>query len=320
MSRRTRTRAGLVVATLVALLAVPQTRLQAQDNTLLLLVPVGARASSLGGTTTARQGPDAAFYNPGGLAGLEGRSFMVHHSEFSATEQQMTAFSLLFTPLDISLSLSYQLFDRDEIPTTDGTGQVTGELILRDHLFVASAAMPVARGLGAGLSYRVFQQRIDCNGRCGSAESVETAHAFDAGVRYAPPQVPALQLGLAVVNVAPGQDSDEPGAFPGRIRIGAAYDVLAATGTSEALALRLGADLRDEIDDFGDPTVAVGLELDVQQSVFLRAGYAPGEGLGTGAAVGVELRYDRFGIGVSRSFINSQADTEPFQVSLGIDF
>jgi hypothetical protein len=292
-----------------------------QDNTLLLLVPVGARASSMGGTTTAFQGPDAAFYNPAGLAGLTKNAFMLHHSEFSATEQQMTAFSLVVTPLDLfSVAVSYQLFDRDEIPTTDATGQVTGELILRDHLLVTSAAVPLAPGLGAGLSYRIFQQRIDCNGRCGSAENVETAHAFDAGVRYSPPIHSALQLGLAVLNVSPGQDDDQPGAFPSRIRLGAAYDVLAATGTSETLALRLGVDLRDELTDLGDPKIAVGLELDLQEAVFLRAGYAPGEGLGTGAAVGIELRYDRFAVGVSRSFVNSQADTEPFQVSFGIDF
>jgi hypothetical protein len=91
----------------------------------------------------------------------------------------------------------------------------------------------------------------------------------------------------------------------------------------ERVALRLMTDVQDVLREPGDPTtLAVGLELDVQRAVFLRAGYAPGEGLGTGAAVGVELRYDRFDIAVARSFVNSQlaADTEPFQVSFGLNF
>jgi hypothetical protein len=117
-------------------------------------------------------------------------------------------------------------------------------------------------------------------------------------------------------------NAEQADPLPGRIHVGAAYDVLGAVAADERVALRLTTDVQDVLREPGDPTVAVGLELDVQRSVFLRAGYAPGEGLGTGAAVGVELRYDRFDIAVARSFVNSQlaADTEPFQVSFGLNF
>lgn len=278
----------------------------------------------MGGAITARSGVEAVFRNPAGLAGLEGSTFVVHHSDISVNTQ-VDAFSLVLTPLGISLGLSYQLFDNGEIKTTDGTGQLTGELVLRDHLVVLSAAAPVVAGLSAGVSYRVFQQRIDCNGQCGGEESVAFTNAVDAGLRYRAAWHPALELGASLMNLGPGLqvvNAEQADPLPGRIHVGAAYDVLAAAAGDDRVALRITTDVYDVLREPGDPTVAVGLELDVQRAVFLRAGYAPGEGLGTGAAVGVELRYDRFDIAVSRSFVNSQlaADTEPFQVSFGLNF
>lgn len=291
---------------------------------LLLLVPVGARSSSMGGSITARTGVEAVFRNPAGLAGLEGSIFVVHHSDVSVNTQ-VDAFSLVVTPLGFSLGISYQLFDNGDIPTTDPFGQPTGELVLRDHLLIGSFATQLAPGFSAGVNYRLFQQRIDCNGQCGGEESVATTNAVDAGLRYRPTWHPAVELGLAVVNAGPGLqvvNAAQADPLPGRLHLGAAYDVLAGTGAGEQVALRLTGDLQDALRAPGAPTLSVGVELDVQQAVFLRAGWAPGEGLGTGAAVGVELRYDRFDVAVSRSFVNSQlgADTEPFQVSFGLNF
>jgi hypothetical protein len=66
---------------------------------------------------------------------------------------------------------------------------------------------------------------------------------------------------------------------------------------------------------------SAGLELDVQQLIFLRAGYTLGDGLASGAAIGVALRYDRFDIGVSRSFVNTGFEEgEPFQITFGVHF
>lgn len=291
---------------------------------LLLLVPVGARASAMGGAITARTGVESTYGNPAGLAGLEGSTFVIHHSDISENTQ-VDAFSLVLTPWNVAFGLSYQLFDKGEITTTDVFGQPTGELVLRDHLITASFATPLGPGLSAGLNYRLFQQRIDCNGQCGGEESVATTNAIDAGVQYRPAWHPPLELGLAVVNAGPGLqvvNAEQADPLPGRIHLGATYDLLATYPTDHELALRLAADVRDVFRDPGSPTVAFGLELDVQQAVFLRAGYAPGEGLGTGAGIGVELRYDRFDVAVARSFVNSQlgADTEPFQVSFGLNF
>ena len=291
---------------------------------LQLLVPVGARASALGGAVTARAGADAVFRNPAGLATLSGTQFVIHHSDDTTVDVQVDAFSLLFTPFSSTIGISYQLFDRGEIETTDTNGQITGELRLRDHLVVASFALPLTGGLSAGINYKVFQQRIDCTGQCGSQENVATTQAADMGLRYRPTWHPALELGLAVVNtgfalqVVNAAQSDR---FPARIHFGIVYDLLASAPVHEDVALRLAVDARNRLENPGDPAFAWGLELDVQEAVFVRAGWAEGKGLGTGAAVGLELRYDRFNIGVSRTFSNSLLDAdEPFQISLGLNF
>jgi hypothetical protein len=298
---------------------------RAQDECcLLLLVPVGARASAMGGAITARAGTDAVFGNPAGLAEIDGGAFIIHHSDM-AVDQQIDAFSLLVTPFSgTTMGLTYQLFDKDDLPATDPSGQQIGVLTLRDHLLVGSFSARLGGGFSAGVSYKFFQQRIDCTGLCSSSENVAVTQGVDAGVRYAPPWRSGLELGVAVVNAGQElqvENDPQDAAFPGRLHVGATYDVLSTLPTDSVVALRLALEARDRLSRLGSPTLAVGLELDVQEAVFLRAGYAPGEGLGSGAAVGLELRYDRFDIGVSRSFVNSSLeDTEPFQVSFGLNF
>lgn len=297
---------------------------RSQECCLLLLVPVGARASAVGGSLTARSGPDAVFRNPAGLAGLPSSTFVVHHSDMSLAAQ-IDAFSLLVTPFSSTLGISYQLFDKGEIPTTDPQGQQIGELSLRDHLLVASFATTVMPGFSGGVSYKLFQQRIDCRGDCSGAASRGTTHAVDLGVRLTPVWHPELELGLAVVNLGfPLQmvNAAQADDFPARLHVGVGYDILGAFRDSDLLALRLLLDVQDRLLEPGDPVPSYGLELDMQRIIFLRAGYAPGEGLGTGAAVGVELRYDRFDVALARSFVNSslEPDTEPFQVSFGLNF
>ena len=64
----------------------------------------------------------------------------------------------------------------------------------------------------------------------------------------------------------------------------------------------------------------IGL-LERRDPVFLRAGYAHGEGLDTGAALGVEVRRDRYTVGVAKSFTSVlEPEREPYQFTFGIMF
>jgi hypothetical protein len=319
---------GVLVGVLPALVVAPAP-MAAQDEPsplsrlddccLLLLVPVGARASAMGGAIAARGGVDAMFRNPAGLGGLAGSAFVLHHSDRVVVD--INAFSLLVTPSLGTVGLSYQLFDKGTITTTDPTGQPTGQLSIRDHLVMASFGAAVARSVAVGASYKLFQERVDCRGACGGAENVTTYHAVDLGYRYTPHWHPPMQLGLALVNLPVSAREEGASAFPARIHAGGAYNVLSGSRMSDMAALWLALEIQDELHRPGQFVPTAGLELDLQQVVFVRAGYTLGEGMASGAAVGLELRYDRFDIGVSRSFINSSLEEdEPFQVSFGIHF
>ncbi len=286
----------------------------------LLLMPVGARSSAMGGAVTARIGPDAVFRNPAGLVGLTGTQFTLHHSDRGMVD--VNAFSLVATPLNGAAALSYQLFDNGTLTATDPTGEVIGEITYRDHLIVGSLALPLGSSMAVGASYKLFQERIDCRGACGGAERVTAYHAVDIGYRFSPQRHPALQFGVVAANIAVGTPSDEnAGALPGRLHVGLAYDVLRPFWGDDALGLHLAVDLQDELRRLGSVVPSVGVELDMQQALFLRAGYTLGDGLVAGASIGVELRYDRFDIGVSRSFVNTGFDEdEPFQITFSIRF
>ena len=264
------------------------------------------------------------FRNPAGLAGVGSNVFIVHHLDTNFASQ-IDAFTLLLRPFNGALAISYQLFDNGEIPTTDESGLLVGELALRDHLLVGSFATTLGGGLAGGISYKYYQQRMDCNGDCGGEESTGSTHAFDAGLRYSPGWHRPLELGIAVLNVGfPLQivNAAQADPLPARVTVGVSYDILGAVRNDSTLALRFLVDVRESIREPGDPTASFGAEFDVQRTVFLRAGYAPGRGLGTGAAVGVELRYDRFDVALSRSFVSAGMDPggEPFQVSFGLHF
>jgi hypothetical protein len=314
---------GVVLLALVSVAPLSALHGQAlgDDCCPLLLVPVGARSSAMGGAITALAGPEAAFRNPAGLGWLTGSTFVLHHSDLTVGD--INAFSLFFAPPVGALGLSYQLFDKGTITTTDPTGQPTGELSIRDHLGVLTLGARLGRNMAVGFSYKLFQERIDCRGACGGAERATTFHAVDLGYRFAPEGYRALQLGVSAMNVPVGGGGPDNGAgsFPARLHVGVAYEVLHLFWSEELVALRLGIDLQDELRQLGSVVPSAGLELDVQQLIFLRAGYTLGEGLASGAAIGIGLRYDRFDIGVSRSFVNTQLEEgEPFQITFGIHF
>ncbi len=291
---------------------------------LVLLIPVGARSVALGGALTARGTPDAVFRNPAGLAAVTEDAFLVHHSEqeFASTAD---AFTLLLTPGGIgTLGISYELFDHGDIETRDANNQATGLLVLRSHLLVVSFATRLGGGLSAGLNYKLFHDRIDCSGACLGLEVAGTTHGADAGIRYQPSWLEALELGASLVNAGFGLqvvNAEEADPLPTRVHLGAAYQVLHGLPTSDALALWLSAELTDEWREPGDPTPSFGAELGVGEVVYLRAGYVPGEGLGKGGAVGLGVRYQSLTLGLGKPFTSTlDPEAEPFQVTFGVAF
>ncbi len=109
---------------------------------------------------------------------------------------------------------------------------------------------------------------------------------------------------------------------PTRLRLGASYEVLHHFHVDPELALRaqLGV-VAGTSADVG-AHASVGAEFSAGDAVFLRAGYAGGHGLGSGGAVGIGFDYQRFRLGLAKSFTGSsfEADEQPVQVTFAIRF
>lgn len=298
-------------------------RASADECCLVLLLPVGARGIALGRAMTVDASPDAVFNNPAGLAGLESGYFGAHHTNVAA---EVSAFSLLFPVGGVgTLGVSYELVDLGEIELTDENRQTIGTLIPRHHVLIGSFGAILARGFSAGVNYKLYQLRIGCRGTCGGGEITATTHAVDLGLRLQPTWVSGLEFGVAVSNMGfPLQviNAKQADPLPVRVRLGVAYEVLQHVHRLEGIELWWGLEAVDAWDDFGSPTPSMGVELAARDVLFLRAGYVPGDGVGTGASIGFGIRYERFTIALARSFVSSplEISDEPVQFSFGLAF
>lgn len=302
----------------------PKGEVASHECCLELLLPIGARTVATGGTMDARATLDGAFGNPASLAPMDSGAFVIHH--LTGSVAQTDGFSLFLTPHHLgTFGLSYLLVDYGDIPSTDATGLQIGSISTRAHMIIGSYATTVGSQLRAGLNYSIYLFRVQCTGQCaGNAVSAST-QTVDVGLRYDPAPVPGLELGIAAVHLGlPLQINNalQADPAPARLHVGAAYDVLRHLHADSTLALWVSGEVVARWSSPGAFTPAFGAEFSAANAVFLRAGYAGGSGIGSGPSVGVGLNYERFKIGLAKSFTPSsfQPDQTPFQVTFAIRF
>jgi len=288
-----------------------------------LLVPLGGHATAVGNALAARVSVDAVYVNPAGLAGLRDDQFVVHRASTFVAE--FTGLSVFLARPGIgTLGITYRLADLLEQEATGDGGIVGGKFAIRDHALLASFATDVGAGLYAGFSYKLYH--TGCSGACGPDTGSGTTHGVDLGVRYAPEWVPALRVGASVLSLGfPLQviNRRQADRLPTRLRVGAAYDVLAHVPADSALALWVSAEVSRTLGTEPAATIpAVGIELSYRNAAFVRAGHVRGEGLEGWTALGVGLEYDRFSVAVARPFGEdvSASGSEPFQITFGVRF
>lgn len=296
----------------------------AKECCVSLLRPTGARALSVGDAVTAKPTADALFANPSLLGPLIDDQFLVHNA--STSIEDSNTFTLLLATSVGSFALSYRLNDFGDSETTSETpgGPATGSIALSEHTLVATYGTRIGAGFSAGVSYKLFQFRLDCRGFCGTEPFAATTHMLDLGAHWAAPLVPGLELGASLVNVGfPLQVINEAQASPPpvRLRVGAAYEALQHTTLDSIARLWVSVDAVQNVASPGLPTLNVGAELSLDETLFVRGGYGGGSGTAGGAGLGVGLRYDRFDLAVAKSFSSSPLETgDPFQVTFGIRF
>lgn len=298
------------------------------EGALFLLLPVGAKAVGLGRAMTALEGAESVWWNPAGLAQVNGGRFLVYRGDHPVAGEA-TAASLVFTHAALGgLAVSYQLLDVGTQDVTDETGIIIGTLTGRNHLGVVTLSTRFWDRFSAGLNLKVVQARFTCRGQCTDAGVTATTFAVDAGAQLGPLAGVPLRLGAMLAHM--GSDfqivnEEQADPLPTRFRLAAAYEILGQFVESEELGLTLTVELEDRWRDPGSPATYVGSEFTAGSGdvLYVRAGYVFGaEQQVDGAAVGVGLHYERFDLGLAKSLATSalQTETEPVHISFGFLF
>ncbi len=163
-----------------------------------LEIGIGARAEAMGGAYVATAGrPEMIYWNPAGLAFMDGFATSFTHSEWLAS----TAFDFfsLATPLPFfnsvfSAAISTLGVPEQAVRTVDAP-EGTGEFYnARDIAVTASISSRLISSFSVGVSGKYISQRIWSESASG--------FALDVGVFYQTP-LPGLHMGASISNFGP---------------------------------------------------------------------------------------------------------------------
>lgn len=324
--------ATLAAAALVAS-AASGARAQSADGqgASFLLLPVGARALSLGGAAAIMaDGSESLFWNPAAAARASGGEVAVHHSQTVAATNDALAVAIPWRRT-VVLGLSAMLVDlgsQDVVPPEGGPP--IGSLLARDVVVAGSAAVPIGSRLDVGATVKLLQVRVDCTGQCASVPvSASTATAFDLGARFRVPGAVPFSVGVMVRNLGPKlalRDRADKDALPTRWQAGVAYDVLQVARYAPDVQLRFAADLGSDM-NYDAAGLRVGGEAVWQRRVALRGGYVFRDRAGataqaSGPTVGLGVTAGRFVVDLAREFqgLSVDAGEPPTHLSLRFRF
>ena len=285
-----------------------------------LLYPIGAQAVALGNALVARAHADAMYVNPAALAHLRRPEFRVH-SDRTDVDKTTTFGAMLTLGRAGVAGISYRLVDEGTIDALDEFNVPTGTMSLYDQMVAASYATPLGSHLDVGVTYMFYQWRNDCTGYCGPFEFGGSTSLVDVGLRVTPPWLPSLQLGVAGLHLGlPLQvhNAAQSDRTPSVLRFGAVYEVLHHFQADSTTQLLASLDIVRGIENAVEGSVGLGMELIMDDCLFLRAGYSTVSGKGSGGAVGVGMIWDRFEVSVGKSFSTNFDGSEAFQVSFAV--
>ncbi|MCH7689948.1 MAG: PorV/PorQ family protein [candidate division Zixibacteria bacterium] len=284
-----------------------------------LLISVGSRGTAMGGAVVANSyGLDAIYWNPAGLAWLEGTEAMASILPYIA-DIDVTYFAIGKHLEDFgSLALSVKVVSAGKIEETtealpNGTGSVFEPTMAVIGLTFAKA---VSTQVNFGITGRYIRENI--------FEVSASGLSFDFGFTYEP-RIYGLTLGLAIRNYGPDivfsgsgferldannrpvSSSDAGAELPTSIDLGLAYNFMNNGLNSATMSTNFRSNNLSN-DNFNG-----GLEYVYDERYSLRAGYLYSSnenflyGFSLGAGVSVDLGED-----ARLTFEYSWTDTEVF--------
>ncbi len=299
------------------------------EGALFLLLPVGARAVSMGRAMTALEGPESAFWNPAGLAGVRHSQVVIFRGDNPVGPA--TAISMLLVKNHVgTIGLSYFLLDGGTQELRDAYGNDLGTISVRNHLGVASAAARLGKRVNIGVNLKLVQFRFSCRGLCTDAGITATTYAIDGGLQFVPADSSdlPLRIGATIAHLGPRlqvRNAEQADPLPTRIRLAAAYDVVRSFFDTDQMNGWVTVELQERMRDPGSPSLYLGSEFKAggTDQLALRAGYVVGDlDQENGARVGLGLRHERFELSIAKSLAVSTltGETEPVYVTFAVDF
>ncbi len=254
-----------------------------------LLIPVGSASTALGGSNLASAtGVDALFWNPSGLATINGKSAEVLFSnQIYIADISVNYFAGAYKiPNFGTLALSVKALGFGDIPVTtvtnpDGTGETYSPTYLTTGLSYARA---MTDRISFGATAKLIYNKI--------TRETATGVAFDFGLNYNVTGS-GLQFGVALKNIGPsikytGPDLEQffqpPGTQTGTQQEPRSIE-LADFELPTALSLGLSYDFRldkknnlimhgtFQNNSFSTDDYNLGLEYNYNKLVYLRGGY-----------------------------------------------
>lgn len=266
-----------------------------------LLIPIGSRGTAMGGAVVANtSGVEALFWNPAGIAGLEGTEVMFTHQPYLA-DIDVNFFGVGHTIEGFgTFGLTAKIVSIGKIEETteaqpEGTGSVYEPTL---SVIGVTYGSVLTSNVQFGVTAQLINERI--------FEVSATGVAFDFGVIY-DPKWRGLTLGLVIKNYGPemsfsgvgfDRSFEEAGRrlvaptaatfeLPSSINIGLAYNFLNMGQNSMALVGNFRSN------NFQEDFWQGGAEYAFNNTFFLRAGYNYSEQRDYiyGASLGAGLSY-----------------------------
>jgi len=319
---------ALVVCAVVFAAAPLRAQEEAPEGGIFLLLPIGAKAISLGRAMTAQPGGESVFWNPAGLGEVPQGQLLLYRGDYVGDLRGTAASGLLSRAGVGTIGLTYHLLDVGDQELTDGQGNVLGTISVRNHLGVASVATRVWSRLNLGFNFKMVQFRQSCRGQCLDPGVTATTYAVDVGIQITDLAGLPLRMGAMIAHAGPRfqvRNEEQADPLPTRMRFSADYEVLGQFVEIPGVELHVTTEVEDRWRHPGSPSLYLGTEFGAQVEpavLMVRAGYVRGNGEQLdGAAVGVGLRYERFDLGVAKSLAsNITGEAEPVHVTFGLLF
>jgi hypothetical protein len=262
---------------------------EAQDfdrEVAFLLIPVGARVVGMGRAATALGGEfQSAQWNPAVVGSIADVAPLVsHYSGPLDFQVNVFAAAVPVSPLGVvAVSAQIQSFGEIELSGAGSPDESLGSIVPSNLILSFGIGRAITEGLELGLAAKWIRSEL-----IGDLEG--STYAFDAGAIWRPSTQVPLSLGT--------DGAGEPDPLPSRIRLGAAYDVLAHLSPDAGIGLLLAADLEHALRDLGTGSQYLGAELGLRDVLFVRGGLIAETLIetNTGVTLGAGLQLGQFRI------------------------